>query len=181
MTEKNARDPGGPVLSSYFLDTSALVKRYHEEAGSHSVDRLFQAAERNLIISDVSIIEFYSAIAKKVRIEEIDTKAFTNLRKRFAHDLNQGLYEIVRFGESEKRVATRLITRYATSRPLRTLDAIQLALVNYPMPKGIELVTALKRLRSCSLEPLRPRALLRGALTSAHPAARTVALPAEQG
>jgi uncharacterized protein with PIN domain len=48
-----------------FFDTSALVKRYHQEKGTNVVDVAFEQ-EGARIISDVSIIEFFSAFAKKV-------------------------------------------------------------------------------------------------------------------
>ena len=59
-------------MNKYFLDTSALVKRYHREEGSDILDRLFEEPDAKFIISDISIIEFYSAIALKVRTGEID-------------------------------------------------------------------------------------------------------------
>lgn len=122
-----------------FLDTSALVKHYHEEEGSEVVERLFQEPERRLMISDLSIIEFYSAIALKVRTKEIKAKTFTNLRKLFAHDLKEGLYEVVLFREQEKRLATKLLIKHAPRRSLRTLDAIQLAVMK---SKGGEAISA---------------------------------------
>ena len=47
-------------MKTYFLDTSALVKRYHQEKGSHVIDRIFAEPGVTIIISDISIIEFYS-------------------------------------------------------------------------------------------------------------------------
>lgn len=118
-----------PFPPTYFLDTSALVKHYHEEEGSEAVEHLFQEPECHLILSDLSIIEFYSAIASKVRTKEIRGKTFTNLRKLFAYDLKQGLYEIVRFREQEKRSAAQLLIRYGPGHALRALDAMQLAVI----------------------------------------------------
>lgn len=59
---------------TYFLDTRALVKHYHEEEGTEVVEHLFQEPGRRLMISDLSIIEFYSAIALKLRTKEIRAK-----------------------------------------------------------------------------------------------------------
>jgi len=50
-------------LSKYFFDTSAIVKRYHREDGSDLIDRLFAESDAEFIISDISIIEFYSALS----------------------------------------------------------------------------------------------------------------------
>lgn len=46
-------------MKVYFLDTSALVKRYHRERGSEVIDALFAEQDRRIIISDLSIIESY--------------------------------------------------------------------------------------------------------------------------
>ncbi len=53
-------------MSTYFFDTSALVKRYHREIGTEIVDAAFDDKNATKIISDISVIEFYSAFAKKV-------------------------------------------------------------------------------------------------------------------
>ena len=63
-------------MNVYFLDTSALVKRYHWEQGSEGVDALFAEPDRHLIISDLSIIELGSALTKKVREREITPEKY---------------------------------------------------------------------------------------------------------
>ncbi|MDA3915744.1 MAG: type II toxin-antitoxin system VapC family toxin [Deltaproteobacteria bacterium] len=73
-------------MSKYFLDTSAIVKRYHSEEGSDFIDRLFAKAGAEFIISDISIIEFYSALSLKVRVGEIDEENFMSLRKLFSQE-----------------------------------------------------------------------------------------------
>lgn len=116
-------------MSTYFLDTSSLVKRYHQEVGTEKVDQLFEEPERKLIISDISIIEFYSAIGSKARTGEIKSKAFSNLRKLFSNDIARGVYQIVRFGEGEKEEAAKLLIQYAPRHSIKTLDAMQLAVM----------------------------------------------------
>lgn len=126
-------------MGAYFLDTSSLVKRYHQESGTEIVDQLFEESEHRLIISDISIIEFYSAIGLKVRTGEVKSTAFSTLRKLFSNDVAQGVYQIVRFGEKEKEEAVKLLIRYAPRYSLRTLDAIQLAMMK---SDGKEHITA---------------------------------------
>jgi len=48
-------------MKTYFLDTSALVKRYHQEVGTDIIDKIFGEEGKVLFISDLSIIEFHSA------------------------------------------------------------------------------------------------------------------------
>ena len=55
----------------YFYDTRALDKRYNREAGTDVVDAAFEDKVATRVISDISVIEFYSAFAKKVRMGEI--------------------------------------------------------------------------------------------------------------
>ena len=59
-------------MSKYFFDTSAIVKRYHREDGSNLIDRLFAESDAEFVISDISIIEFYSAPPTKARAGEIN-------------------------------------------------------------------------------------------------------------
>ena len=55
-------------MGSYFLDTSALFKCYHLEAGTDEVNALLQREDARVYISDLSIIELHSALARKVRM-----------------------------------------------------------------------------------------------------------------
>lgn len=40
-----------------FFDTSALVKRYADEQGTQTVDRLIETTESTIIITSLSVIE----------------------------------------------------------------------------------------------------------------------------
>ncbi len=116
-------------MKTYFLDTSALVKRYHQEVGTTVIDRLFAEPDVILLISDIGIIEWYSAMALKVRTGALQEGDFTIVRQRFAQDLKDGLYQIVEFTQQAKAEATNLLITYGNIFSLRTLDAIQLAIV----------------------------------------------------
>lgn len=116
-------------MNIYFLDTSALVKRYHREEGSDKLDRLFEEPDAKFIISDISIIEFYSAIALKVRTGEIDEANFTSLRKLFSQDIKRGIFEIAEFTKREKSESVKILLKYGKEYSLKTLDAIQLSVM----------------------------------------------------
>ena len=116
-------------MSKYFFDTSAIVKRYHREDGSDFIDRLFAEADAEFVISDISIIEFYSALSLKVRVGEIDEENFMSLRKLFSQDIKRRLYEVAEFTNAEKLESTKLLLKYAKKHSLKTLDAIQLSVV----------------------------------------------------
>jgi predicted nucleic acid-binding protein len=123
-------------LSKYFFDTSAIVKRYHREDVSDIVDSLFAEPETKFIISDISIIEFYSALSLKVRVGEINEENFASLRKLFSQEVKGGFYEIVEFTNAEKLESTKLLLKYAKKYSLKTLDAMQLSVIkaiNHPV------------------------------------------------
>jgi uncharacterized protein len=112
-----------------FWDTSALVKRYHREVGTDVVDAAFADEDGIRMISDMGVIEFYSAFAKKVRTGEITEEDFRETIKKLAEDIQSGAIRLTFFGDSDKREAAALIEKHSLSKNLRTLDAIQLAVV----------------------------------------------------
>lgn len=116
--------------STYFFDTSALVKRYHKEAGTDVVDTVFDDQGAVRVISDLSVIELYSAFAKKVRIGEITKEDFHATIRALGSDIQGEVIRLVVFGDDDKREAAALIEQYGPSRSLRTLDAMQLAAIN---------------------------------------------------
>ena len=79
------------------------------------------------IISDVSVIEFFSAFAKKVRTAEISKEDFHVTIKEFAEDILSGIIQVEKLGENEKKTAAILIEKYGLSENLRTLDSMQMA------------------------------------------------------
>ncbi|MBI2877524.1 MAG: type II toxin-antitoxin system VapC family toxin [Candidatus Tectomicrobia bacterium] len=113
----------------YFFDTSALVKRYHREVGTDVVDAAFDNKDAFKMVSDFSVIEFYSAFAKKVRTGEITEDDFRKTIQEIAEDIRSGAIQLVFFGDYEKKEAAALIEKHGLSKNLRTLDAMQLAVM----------------------------------------------------
>ena len=115
-------------MPNYFLDTSALAKRYHTENGSDFLDRLLEQAGSRSWISHLSIVEFESVLAIKTRTREIDPPALEVARRRFRADLaQQRLLVGPPFHEIHFQSARRLLSQYGVTDGLRTLDALQLA------------------------------------------------------
>ena len=69
-----------------FFDTSALIKLYHQEAGTERVEEIFGQAENSLIISELAIVEMYSPLARKVRTGEITPQAQEEALRNFEED-----------------------------------------------------------------------------------------------
>ena len=116
-------------MKRYFLDTSALVKHYHQEVGTDTVDEIFNSKERLLLISDISIIEFHSALGLKVRTAEITKDTFKHAIGLFAQDITNTKYQIETFGNTQKKEAADLLIRYAPEHHIRTLDSMQLSVM----------------------------------------------------
>jgi predicted nucleic acid-binding protein len=111
----------------YFLDTSALVKRYHPEAGTPIVDQLFSAVGAEIIISRIGLAEIVSAFALKVRTGTIAISNFEQYRRQVHRDVRTRAIRVARMIVRHFQLADELLSRYATKQRLRTLDALQLA------------------------------------------------------
>ncbi|MGH9752037.1 MAG: type II toxin-antitoxin system VapC family toxin [Blastocatellia bacterium] len=114
-------------MAGYFLDTSALGKHYHPEAGTPDVDGIFQTQGAQLLISRLAVVEIHSAFARKVRTHEITDADFRLLISLFRADVAQKVVKVARMKFGHFQEAARLIEKHAMTKSLRTLDSIQLA------------------------------------------------------
>ncbi len=115
-------------MPNYFLDTSALAKRYHIERGSEYLDQIIQQPGSKSLVSYLSVVEMESVFAIKTRTGEIDEPALEIARRRFRADIAQ--QRILVAPAVERRHfhnARRLLIQYGVWEGLRTLDALQLA------------------------------------------------------
>ncbi|RIK41495.1 MAG: VapC toxin family PIN domain ribonuclease [Chloroflexi bacterium] len=114
-------------MSAYFVDTSALVKRYVNESGSTWVRSWIERPAGNTIIaSELVAVEVYSALARRRRDGTLDSNAASLLQNDLLGHI-QNEYVIITLESKILVQARQLIDRY----PLRTLDAIQLATALY--------------------------------------------------
>ncbi len=109
----------------YFIDTSALVKLYHQEDGTESLDEFVKNKNAIIVISALSKIELTSALARKVRMNELTQAKYEEALMLFNDDLSK--FEIVPLSEEVFTGALTLIKNLAVSSGLRTLDALQLS------------------------------------------------------
>jgi hypothetical protein len=113
------------VVNAYFLDSSALVKRYVPETGSAWVQALADVATGNLlIIARITWVEVLSALARRQRDGSLSAPDVDLIIQRFRFDLNNQ-YQVVELDRALAESAGQLINQY----PLRAYDAIQLASV----------------------------------------------------
>ena len=114
-------------MAPYFLDTSALVKHYHAEAGAARVDAVLREPAAELLISRLTLVETLSVFAIKVRTGEFDTAEFARLRGLFSTHVAHRFYLVSRLLNADYERARNLLSNHGLSRQLRTLDALQLA------------------------------------------------------
>lgn len=112
------------MTTFYFLDTSALVKRYHTEAGSDKVNEIFDDEDGIILISELAIVEIASALQRKKSRKEITASAMQDALAQFASDTLQQLI-VVGFRSGFIQRAKDLVLQHN----LRTLDSLQLAAV----------------------------------------------------
>lgn len=110
-------------MSNFYVDTSALGKRYINEIGSTWVRNWMRPAAGNVIIvSDLTVVEGCSVFARLHRETRITSLRHTRLQAVFLWHLEHE-YLVIPVDGLVLTQARLLINHY----PLRTLDAIQLA------------------------------------------------------
>ena len=114
-------------MARYFLDTSAVVKHYRQEAGTEHVDGLFAEPQAALVMSRLGAVETISALAMKVRTGELSQADYVTARTRFLTEVADGRLSVLRLFVAHYRGAERLLNRHAPTVRLRTLDALQLS------------------------------------------------------
>ena len=110
-------------MTLYFLDSSALVKRYVTETGSGWMRALTDPGARNqLAIARITSVEVLSAIARRQRESSLPADDVTQARLAFRYDLDMQ-YQV---GELDRELAD-LAGTLVSQHPLRAYDAVQLA------------------------------------------------------
>ena len=102
-----------------YFDTSALVKRYLDEAGRRDVLRLLR--RRDCVTSTVLPVELRSALRRRVAEGTLRAEAVPKILKRVATD--RAYWTFVEVAGDVLTAAEALVATH----PLRTLDAIHVA------------------------------------------------------
>lgn len=111
------------MVAAYFLDSSALLKRYLSEIGTAWVQSLTAKASGNiLLISRITSVEILSAIARRQREGSLTSEQTQTLRTIVQQHFTDQ-YEIVELTPTLTTLAGELCARQS----LRAYDAVQLA------------------------------------------------------
>jgi predicted nucleic acid-binding protein len=104
----------------YFLDTSALMKRYFKEPGSAAVLRLFSRAEE-IAVSRIAEAEAAAVICRAHHQGEISPRIRDQALDLLADDIAAA--RVIEIRRTLMRSVRALVERW----PLRGYDAVQLA------------------------------------------------------
>jgi len=130
-------------MKFYFLDTSALVKRYHSEKGTDKIDKIFSQDDRAIVISSISLTEMVSALNRKKEDKIILKEDLKIALSKFFHDAIKDFLILEIDGEHIKGSITLVLKRN-----IRTLDALQLAVALSLKELKVTFVCADKKLVS---------------------------------
>jgi predicted nucleic acid-binding protein len=108
-----------------YFDTSALLAYYREEPSSNRVQKLLDQVDPPLQVSDLTRVEVASAIARWVRMNEINESQAAMIENAFSQDVQSGLYRFRPLTTTHYRQAERWLSTRKTA--LRTLDALHVA------------------------------------------------------
>jgi predicted nucleic acid-binding protein len=111
------------VVNAYFLDSSALVKRYVEEIGSSWILSITNSSSSNhLYVVEITLVEALSAIGRRQREGNLSGEQVNVILEDIRFDF-QNVFQIIEIDQNLIDVAGELVLQY----PLRAYDAIQLA------------------------------------------------------
>lgn len=107
-----------------FMDTSSVIKLYHQEEGSDFVMDALSNDIEEIFLSELAVLEFSSALWKKIREKEIEEKAAIEVITCFNNDRDK--FQWILLQSDIVKSASQLLMKYGGS-GLRTLDSLQLA------------------------------------------------------
>jgi uncharacterized protein len=113
------------MVNAYFLDSSALVKRYVPETGSLWVQAIANPQAGNLlIIVRITWVEVLSALARRQREGSLSAIEVAQTIQTFRSDLNTQ-YRVIEVDRPLIETAGQLVVQH----PLKAYDAVQLTSV----------------------------------------------------
>jgi len=119
-----------------YVDTSLLAAYYCPEVLSEKAE-IFLTTHSPLAISNLTELEMFSALSRKVRGKELNRAAASRISAKFLSHLDGRFYTCFSVQTQHVRLAHDWIGQFNTD--LKSLDAIHLAVASL---EGLSLVTA---------------------------------------
>jgi predicted nucleic acid-binding protein len=114
------------VPGPLYLDASALLKVYVPETGSSELNDVI-AGRLDLIVSDLTLTEIVSALARRLRAGALPREAVGRVQQSIASRVDEGVLQRVELTRAVHRRAEHLLVTLDAT-PLRAADALHLAL-----------------------------------------------------
>jgi uncharacterized protein len=130
---------------AYFLDTSALVKLYHQELGSEIMEGWAATPSVQLWVSDLARVELHAVFSRKVQEGELAEAALQRVLERFREDLRHR-FQLVPLTPGLIERAIGFLIQHGQRHSLHTLNALQMASALVVESSPLSFVTADKRL-----------------------------------
>ena len=111
----------------YYIDTSVLVAYYCPEPLADKAE-VFLAKIDKPHISALTETEFFSALSRKLRNKEIDSKATRQIAAKFLSHLEGKYFNCLPVAANHYSLASNWISQFTL--PLKSLDAIHLAVAS---------------------------------------------------
>lgn len=109
-----------------YVDSGVLLKLYIPEPESEAAQQTISAAV-DVTCSELLLAEFQSALSRKRREGQIDAHAAAQSMAALRGNIEQGAIGLVKLDSSTIEAAVKLLAQMPDAIPLRTLDAIHLA------------------------------------------------------
>lgn len=116
-------------MSTYYIDTSAVIKHYHNEPGSDWIREQIDARDDTgfylhpFFLGEIAIAEAAAAFAILARTQQIDVRVRDSMFRNFIQDI-VARYQTLQITRKQIESAATLTLRH----PLKAYDAIQLAI-----------------------------------------------------
>ncbi|MBI3599961.1 MAG: type II toxin-antitoxin system VapC family toxin [Nitrospinae bacterium] len=133
----------------YFIDTSALFKRYQTEEGTDIVCQILEDPSQSVFISSIAIIEVISNLKRLFEVDKITTKEqFLRQRSFFYKDISELDITILDVTvEDIIRAEGLIMERY-----MKPIDSIQLAIALNLRHSNLIFVSSDERLCKIAVE-----------------------------
>lgn len=114
-------------MSAFFVDTSALAKRYiAEPASAWVIEWIVPDSGHTIVVSELATVEIFSLLSRRQREGSLTGEHLSALQAVFLLHMEQE-YLVTPVDRALLKHASQLVTRH----PLRTLDAIHLASAHF--------------------------------------------------
>ena len=140
---------------STYLDTSALAKLYHQEAGSAFVEAIL-ATKQPVFVSRLGVVEMHSALSGKVRTKTLTQTHSDLARQRFRSDVRKRRFQIIALRARHYELADTLIATHGSASALRMLDCGLLISMEFARPPKRSLGRCEKNGIAARIDRLKP-------------------------